>query len=46
MFMLSQILGWSLEQVTLYIATVRKEMRAKKVHSYFELEVVYGRKPE
>ncbi|KAJ3459203.1 hypothetical protein MRS44_015276 [Fusarium solani] len=38
--------GWSKEQVTVYCAKLRKEIRSGKHHPYYRIKIVYGRKPE
>ena len=38
--------GWSREQVQVYIAHLRRELRAGKYHVYYWQKVVWGRKPE
>uniref|UniRef100_A0A8H7NI88 Methyltransferase domain-containing protein n=1 Tax=Bionectria ochroleuca TaxID=29856 RepID=A0A8H7NI88_BIOOC len=39
-------LGWSVEEVTVYCAQARKQLRDPKVHAYIPIHVWYGRKPE
>lgn len=43
--MFNTILDWSMEEVHVYLAKVRKELRDKKHHTYFWTRTVYGRKP-
>lgn len=38
-------LGWKREEVTVYAAHVRREMRSPSVHGYYRQKAVYGRKP-
>lgn len=38
-------LGWKREEVTVYAAHVRKEMRSPSIHGYYRQKAVYGRKP-
>ncbi|KAJ4328117.1 hypothetical protein N0V84_001486 [Fusarium piperis] len=38
--------GWSKEQVMVYCAKLRKEIRSGKHHPYYRIKIVYGRKPE
>ncbi|KAH7142171.1 S-adenosyl-L-methionine-dependent methyltransferase [Dactylonectria macrodidyma] len=40
------LLGWSHEEIQVYIAHVRREIRNRKNHPYFRLKTVWGRKPE
>lgn len=42
----ADMLGWSIEEVQVFIATVRRDIRNRKIHPYFRLKVVWGRKPE
>ncbi|KAI1190801.1 S-adenosyl-L-methionine-dependent methyltransferase [Nemania serpens] len=46
MYLFTNALGWSAQQVTVFLARVRKEMRDLRIQPYFLIEVVYGRKPE
>ncbi|EWG54428.1 hypothetical protein FVEG_12645 [Fusarium verticillioides 7600] len=38
-------LGWTEEEVTVFISHFRREIRSPKIHSYFRQKVVWGRKP-
>ncbi|KAL6362830.1 hypothetical protein LRP88_04141 [Fusarium phalaenopsidis] len=38
--------GWSREEVSVYAARLRREMRSSKIHAYFRMKVVWGKKPE
>lgn len=38
-------LGWSREEVAVYAAHVRRQMRDPKSHGYYRQKVVWGRKP-
>ncbi|KAJ4328775.1 hypothetical protein N0V84_000780 [Fusarium piperis] len=38
--------GWSKEEVSIYAARLRREMRNSKIHAYFRMKVVWGKKPE
>lgn len=38
-------LGWTVEELELFLVDVRKEIKDTKIHSYFPLNVVYGQKP-
>ncbi|KAM0298662.1 hypothetical protein ACHAPM_008084 [Fusarium culmorum] len=46
MYMANVALGWSKEDVVLYCAQLRKEVRSGKFHPFYRQRVVYGRKPE
>lgn len=39
-------MGWSTEQIHVYIAHLRRQLRDPKVHAYCLMRAVYGRKPE
>lgn len=43
---LASILGWSREEVQVYIAHLRREIRSNKYYPYSRQKVVWGRKPE
>ncbi|KAH7091936.1 S-adenosyl-L-methionine-dependent methyltransferase [Paraphoma chrysanthemicola] len=45
MYLLTTLLGWSLEEVQVYLAKVRAELRDKTIHAYQEISLVYGQKP-
>ena len=38
--------GWSKEEVAVYAAHLRREMRDPKIHAYGHTKVVWGRKTE
>ncbi|KAH7310828.1 S-adenosyl-L-methionine-dependent methyltransferase [Stachybotrys elegans] len=38
--------GWSKEEVTLYAAHFRRELRNTAIHGYFHMKVVWGKKPD
>jgi hypothetical protein len=46
LFITNVISGWSREQVLVYIAHLRRELRNNAIHGYFQLRVVWARKPE
>ncbi|KAK4239582.1 Phosphomethylethanolamine N-methyltransferase [Achaetomium macrosporum] len=46
LFVWAQVMGWSKEQVAVYIAHLRKQLRDTNVHGYALMRCVYGRKPE
>lgn len=45
LFIANVIVGWSREEILVYIAQLRREIRSSKHHSYFKLKAVWGRKP-
>jgi hypothetical protein len=46
LFITNVISGWSREQVLVYIAHLRRELRNNDIHGYFRLRVVWAQKPE
>ncbi|KAI2467545.1 S-adenosyl-L-methionine-dependent methyltransferase [Annulohypoxylon bovei var. microspora] len=46
LYLFTNGLGWSREQVTLYLHRVRQELRDTRKSPYIEVQVVYGRKPQ
>ncbi|KAF4314074.1 putative methyltransferase type 11 protein [Botryosphaeria dothidea] len=44
--LLPTVLKWSIEEVQVLLAEVRKEARRKDVHMYYDCHFVYGQKPE
>lgn len=38
--------GWSRDEIQVYIATLRRELRSGEHHAYYRQKVVWGRKPE
>ncbi|KAJ4244349.1 hypothetical protein NW762_014476 [Fusarium torreyae] len=46
LFMANMVLGWSKEEVSLYCAQLRREIRSGNFHPFYRQRVVYGRKPE
>ncbi|GME28113.1 sam dependent methyltransferase [Neofusicoccum parvum] len=45
MFLLTNYLGWSREEVMVYLGKMRTMLRDKHVHAYQDMSVVYGQKP-
>ncbi|RDW65158.1 hypothetical protein BP5796_09850 [Coleophoma crateriformis] len=39
-------LGWSTEELEVFLAEVRGDIKNSKIHSYWPIYVIYGRKPE
>lgn len=46
MYVWNQVMGWSKEEIAVYIAHLRKQLRDPNVHGYGLMRVVYARKPE
>jgi hypothetical protein len=42
---MANLQGWSREEITVYSARLRREMRDNRIHPYFRMKVVWGRKP-
>ncbi|KAK2614105.1 hypothetical protein N8I77_000960 [Diaporthe amygdali] len=45
LFIANVIVGWSREEILVYIAQLRREIRNSKHHAYFKVKAVWGRKP-
>lgn len=45
LFILKNVLGWKYEEIQVYVANMRKAIKDPKNHGYYEIVVVYGRKP-
>ncbi|KAI0179058.1 S-adenosyl-L-methionine-dependent methyltransferase [Hypoxylon sp. FL1284] len=43
--MWTSIMGWSIEEIQVYAAHLRRELRSKSMHPYYKMKVVIGRKP-
>jgi hypothetical protein len=41
----TRVLGWSYEEVQVFIAKARQRLQDKKRHAWHEMRVVYGAKP-
>ncbi|KAL1854083.1 hypothetical protein VTK73DRAFT_8805 [Phialemonium thermophilum] len=46
MLYMSHIIGWSRDELTVYMAQLRRELRSKDIHGYYWQKVVWARKPE
>ncbi|KAI0108152.1 S-adenosyl-L-methionine-dependent methyltransferase [Daldinia grandis] len=46
LYLFTQGLGWTHEQVILYLSRVRKELRDRRKSPYSLVKVIYGRRPE
>ncbi|KAI0538717.1 S-adenosyl-L-methionine-dependent methyltransferase [Xylaria digitata] len=45
MYMWTTVLGWTREEITVYAAHLRRELRSPNFHAYYPQRVVVGRKP-
>ncbi|GME22855.1 putative tam domain methyltransferase protein [Neofusicoccum parvum] len=46
LMLFTRALGWSVDEVQVFLAGVRREVKRKDVHAYYHFYVVYGKKPE
>ncbi|RYP09002.1 hypothetical protein DL765_008599 [Monosporascus sp. GIB2] len=46
LFVCHTVLGWSKEEVSVFVAHWRRQVRSKKTHAFYRQRVVWGRKPE
>ncbi|KAI2639086.1 S-adenosyl-L-methionine-dependent methyltransferase [Hypomontagnella submonticulosa] len=46
LYLFTKGLGWSKEQVTVYLSRMRRELRDRRKSPYLLVQVVYGRRPE
>ncbi|KAJ1324509.1 methyltransferase domain-containing protein [Microdochium nivale] len=44
-YMWSAVLGWSKEEIAVYAAHLRRQLKVSKAHSYYPMRVIIGRKP-
>ena len=42
---IANTIGWTREQILVYIAHFRREIRSGQKHGYYRQKVVWGRKP-
>ncbi|CAI4217645.1 unnamed protein product [Parascedosporium putredinis] len=42
----SSVQGWTKEEVAVYTAQLRRELRSRKHHVWYWQKIVWGRKPE
>ncbi|KEZ39585.1 hypothetical protein SAPIO_CDS9496 [Scedosporium apiospermum] len=42
----TRVLGWTAEELEVFLVDVRKQFKNKSVHGYWHIVVVYGQKPE
>ena len=46
LYVATTLLGWSKEEVTVYAAHFRNELRNPNIHGFYRVKVMWGRKPE
>ncbi|KAK3489935.1 S-adenosyl-L-methionine-dependent methyltransferase [Neurospora crassa] len=44
-FMFGKVMGWTTEEIGIYIRHLKKEMKDMSIHGYFVFRKVYGQKP-
>lgn len=42
---MANTLGWTREEILVYISLLRREIRSNNSHAYYKFKAVYGRKP-
>jgi hypothetical protein len=45
-YMWGAVMGWSPEEIKVYLAHLRRQMNDKSLHTWYPHRVVYGRQPE
>ncbi|KAK5989462.1 Methyltransferase pytC [Cladobotryum mycophilum] len=45
MALFTRSLGWTVEQVEVFLTSVRAEMKDRRIHAWWPIHVVYGQKP-
>ena len=43
---MANLQGWSKEEILVYAAHIRRELRNPAIHSYYRVQVAWGQKPE
>lgn len=46
MLFLANALGWTRDEITVYLAHLKRELRSPKIHAYYRQKVLWARKPE
>ncbi|KAH7413820.1 S-adenosyl-L-methionine-dependent methyltransferase [Phaeosphaeria sp. MPI-PUGE-AT-0046c] len=41
----TRALGWSIDEVRVFAAAMRADLRNRKIHAYWDFYIIYGRKP-
>lgn len=44
--LLTRGLGWTKDEVDIFVARVNRDLSDRRIHAYFPMPVVYGRKPK
>ncbi|OTA98100.1 hypothetical protein M426DRAFT_326256 [Hypoxylon sp. CI-4A] len=45
MYLWTKVMGWTKEEIQIYAAHLRRELRSPNIHPYYPMRVVVGRKP-
>jgi hypothetical protein len=45
LYLLTRVMGWSIEAAQVFIAKFRQGVKERRVHAYFEVVVIHARKP-
>jgi hypothetical protein len=45
LYMWSAVMGWTPEEIQVYLAHLRRQLRDRNTHAWYRQRVVYGRKP-
>ena len=45
LYLLTKVMGWSVEEAQIFFAKFRSGVKERKVHAYFEVVVIHARKP-
>lgn len=43
---LAGMLGWTRDEILVYVSHLRREVRSNKYHAYWPQKIIWGRKPE
>jgi len=43
---LANAMGWKREEINVYLAHLRRELKNPKIHAYYRQKIVWARKPE
>ena len=46
MLFIANALGWTRDEITVYLAHLKRELRSPKIHGYYRQKIVWARKPE
>lgn len=46
LYMWNAVMGWKPDEIQIFIAHLRRQLRNPRVHAWYLHRVVYGRKPQ